>query len=441
MTVLRNLLPKERDAYIRSLTVQPFGFGGPDIPPPPTFECFTYESDTHDLVVPAYWAQKEVGIEPEIIHSPQQEDDTHNWTFEGKLRSHQEDIMRVLEPVFDPQKKRGGGILSIQCGGGKTCCAIYILCRLKVKTLIVVHKEQLLYQWIESIKKFTSLDIGQIRQNKIDAGPDKPVVIGMLQSLSLKDYPEELLSRFSFLIVDEVHNVATKSFSKLLMRVTPPYTLGLSATPQRADGTSKVFHWFLGPMLYRITAREATQGRDSDVSVRIYRYGVSFKEIVSQYGLSIMITKLAKDSKRTTSLVKIITHILKADPNRNVLVLSSRIEQLKEIHKDIPTSGLYTGGIKQRELDATLQNAQVLLATYEMANEGFDLPRLNTLVFATPRTRVEQAVGRILRKRDPETPPLIIDVVDELPTFIKQGQKRQTFYKSLGYTTASHEMT
>ena len=414
-----------------ALTVSPFQFDKNQ--PPDTFECFLEEGDK--IIAPRYWAIAELGMKP--TYPPYTPDTNgHDWTFKGDLRPSQQDIMRVLEPVFSPEANGGGGILSIVCGGGKTCCAIYLLTRLKVKTLIVVHKSQLVKQWMESIDKFTNLPVGRIQQSTIDAGPDKPVVIGMLQSLSMKEYPREVLDLFQFLIVDEVHNVATRTFSKLLLRVTPPYTLGLSATPQRPDGTSKVFHWFLGPMLYRITAKQAAKGGDSSVTVKIHKLPATFKEIIGYQGqvnLSAMITGLAESRSRTDFIVDKIKEM--ANLGRNILVLSSRIEQLRNLNAAIPDiSSLYVGSMKQAELDHAIKNAQVLLATYEMANEGFDLPRLNTLLFATPRSRIEQAVGRILRKRDPDNPPIVIDIVDLQPSFKKQGDKRRAFYKSLGYT-------
>lgn len=426
MIVLKDLTTQDHRKYTNSLTVRPFSFGEPT----PSFECYTHNEEG-ELVVPRYWATKEIGIQPDMP-PPVTDEGPHDWSFKGTLRPSQEDIMQSLLPIFDPDKRWGGGVLSIQCGGGKTCCAIYLMTRLKMKTLVVVHKEQLLYQWKESIEKFTNLDVGLIRQNKIET--TQPIVIGMLQSLSLRDYPPEILASFNFLVVDEVHNIATKTFSKALMRITPPYTLGLSATPQRQDGTSKVFHWFLGPMLYRKTAREAAQGGDAAVQVKIHSFPVHFKEISGNHGLSIMLSKLAQNKERTRRIKNIILDILSNSPSRNIIVLSSRIDQLKELQQDLETSSLYIGGMKQKDLDHALQHAQVLLATYEMANEGFDLPRLNTLVLATPRTRVEQAVGRILRKRDEDNPPLIIDVVDDLPSFRKQGDKRIAFYKSIGYT-------
>lgn len=402
-----------------------------------------YEEDDDWIMVPRFWAIDKFSLK----YTPPDEDTLVPdalWEFKGGLREIQETIMSKLWPEFLNQ---GGGVLSVPCGYGKTCMAINIITRLRLKTLVVVHKTQLVNQWKESLQKFTDLPVGIIQQNKVDIGEDKPVVIGMLQSLSMREYEEEVLQCFDLLIVDEVHNVATKTFSKMLLKMCPRYTLGLSATPSRPDGTSKVFHWFLGPMLYRLTAKAASTTNPRKVRVEIVPYKDNnvyrFREIRNKQGqtlLPIMLSNIADLPGRNALITRKMLELL---PERCILVLSSRISQLEDLCKRLNDAlqgsvvvSMFVGSMKEKDQRTALLEAQVLLATYEMANEGFDLPRLNTLLFATPRSRVEQAVGRILRKEhDPQ--PLIIDVVDELPSFRAQGIKRQQFYKSLGYEIAT----
>lgn len=419
------------------LTVRPYQFGygapGADV----YFEVFD-EEDEHWITVPRFWAWEHYGLSPSFTPAEYR---GCQWEFRGELRPNQEEIVKVVEEGI---RTKGGGVLSVVCGAGKTACAIYLATRLKLKTLVVVHKSSLLDQWKESVAKFTGLETGLIQQNRVDA--DKPIVLGMLQSLSLREYPREILGSFDFLIVDEVHNVATKVFSKALLRVTPAFTLGLSATPQRPDGMSKVFHWFLGPMLYRVTAQQAAASTPADVSVRVMRFrdaDYRFKEVKNKEGqvlLPIMLSNVAELHRRNDMIVEVLRRFVTESPSRVVLVLSSRVKQLKTLKagldevvaNDVKTS-LYVGGMKPSELREALEDPRVLFGTYELICEGFDYPRLNTLVFATPRARIEQAVGRILRQRDPENPPIVVDIVDDLPSFVRQGAQRKKFYKSLGY--------
>ena len=433
----------DTEAVRKKLTVHPFqckGYGKGD----GEANYFRVFTETEEVIkVPKFWASETFNV-PQPRPSPDLVIPCNSFT--GSLRPIQEEI---VDTVMTGLRSAGGGILSAQCGQGKTVMAIHILCQLRVKTLIVVNKQQLLLQWKERIAFFApGLQVGTIQQKKVDI-EGKHVVLGMLQSLSMKDYPPEVYECFDLMVVDEVHNISTRTFSRTLLKLSPPYTLGLSATPQRPDGTSKVFHWFLGPMLYRLSAKEAAAmvTRQAAVSVHIVPYtekaSSSFREVCNAKGdvlLSTMISNVAGIEKRNKKIIDVLVSLLHKAPTRSVLILSSRIQQLRDL-KDILTArmpqlktSLYVGSMKASELQEALVDSQVLLGSYELICEGFDYPRLNTLVFATPRSRIEQAVGRILRKPDPAVPPLVVDVVDDLPSFKAQGLKRRKFYKALGYS-------
>jgi superfamily II DNA or RNA helicase len=132
-----------------------------------------------------------------------------------------------------------------------TVCAINIACRLKLKTLVIVHQTFLQDQWIERIEQFTNANIGIIRQDKVII-EGKDIVIGMLQSISGRDYDEEIFEQFGLVIYDECHHIGAKVFSKSLQKAGCKYTLGLSATPIRKDGMTKIIHWHLGDTLYNL---------------------------------------------------------------------------------------------------------------------------------------------------------------------------------------------
>jgi superfamily II DNA or RNA helicase len=396
-----------------------------------SYQLFRYNYDK--IQVPKFWAFNKFN-DFSLIERTHKLIDV---AFNGTLRDYQEDIINRCLPIFET---KGGGVISLPCGDGKTCVAINLFTRLRAKTLVIVHKTFLMNQWIESISKFTDAKIGVIQGKKIDI-EDKDIVIGMLQSLSMKDYPETLWNNFDFMIVDEVHNIATKVFSKALCKINTRYTLGLSATPEREDKLSKVFYWYLGDMMF-----QKGKNKNSTVKVKVINYVPSntctkqdlnrFKECKTMKGdinMAQMITNLSKISERNNKIISEIKSILEIEPNRNVLVLSSRIEQLetlKSLFNDDEVTTLYIGKMKKKELDEA-QSKQIFFATYEMVNEGFDLPKLDTLIFATPRSKVEQSVGRILRNK--ENSPIIIDIIDKLSIFFGQGYKRKKFYKDLNY--------
>jgi len=142
-----------------------------------------------------------------------------------------------------------------------TFLAIRLAARLRGQTLIVVHKDFLVKQWISSIRRFSpSSKIGLIKADKVEI-KDKDFVIGMLQSLSKRDYGP-VFNGFRFVIIDEVHHIGAEKFSQALPVIFSKFTLGLSATPWRKDGTSPVFFHYLGPLFYQ-------EKRQGDQRVRV----------------------------------------------------------------------------------------------------------------------------------------------------------------------------
>ena len=159
----------------------------------------------------------------------------------------------IIEKTLDIlQNGCGGGLLELYTGSGKTSIALYIMCQLKVKTLIIVHKSFLLQQWIERIKQFIpNASIGIIQGQVFDVA-GKSIVIGMLQTLSMKDFKYEQFSEFGLTIVDETHHIGAEVFCRALIKISTQYMIGLSATPNRKDGLTKVIHWFIGPTAYSL---------------------------------------------------------------------------------------------------------------------------------------------------------------------------------------------
>ena len=137
-------------------------------------------------------------------------------------------------------KKKGSGLLALHTGFGKTVL-LNIISRINQKTLIIVHKEFLLRQWIERIEQFLpDARVGRIQAKTIDT-EDKDIVICMLQSLSMKDYPKDMFKEYGLSIYDECHHLSAEVFSRAFFKVVTKYGLGLSATIKRKDGLTKSF--------------------------------------------------------------------------------------------------------------------------------------------------------------------------------------------------------
>ena len=355
--------------------------------------------------------------------------------FKGELRDYQKDIVNIVLPKI---KKDGGGLLSVPTGRGKTVLGIYLATILKGRTLIVVHKEFLMNQWIERIKQYTDCSIGKIQQNKIDI--DKDFVVGMLQSIAMKDYEVDIFSKFDFVIYDECHHLSSRVFSQALLKINTPYTLGLSATPNRSDKTEKVFYWFLGDMMYKEEV-----ALKHKVKVEMHNYSVKdrkFRDIIGKNGKSIqpiVITNLTEIDKRNSYIYDLIYNLKEKDPSRKVLILSGRkvqLEKLNEMLKGVFEGdiGFYVGGMKEKDLKIS-ESKDLILATFEMVSEGLDIQALDTMIMCTPKASIVQTVGRILRKKpeDYENQPLIIDIVDQIPTTIFMSMPRRKVYTSRNY--------
>jgi superfamily II DNA or RNA helicase len=317
-----------------------------------------------------------------------------------------------------------------------TVCAISIACTLGLKTLIVVHKEFLMNQWVERIAQFApKARVGRLQQKRAEV-EDRDVVVAMIHSIALREYPPETFEGFGTVIVDEAHHVSAPVFSQAMFVANAPYVLGLTATPERKDGLQCVLRWFLGDIAYR-SARE----NRVDVRVEVARFDASDVPIpvnqrTGKVCLSSFVTALTETRERNDLIVaRVVAHVR---DGRKIILLSDRRAHCEDIAKRLRVdhdidAGLYLGGMTPENLDASAAK-RVVIATFALATEGLDIPTLDTLILATPKSDVVQATGRILR----ETPgkkhaPLIVDVLDASPITFAQFNKRRTFYVASGF--------
>ena len=536
-TIPKNELNVKLQYFIRQqLTVTPFVQGSPV----QTNHCFpVYRESEHKIYVPRYFGEEYFGPPKEIKTS---EGQNINLEFVGKLRDYQEPVIhKFLE--YTSANLSCSGLLELPCAWGKTSASLYILSKIQKKTLVIVHKEFLMNQWIERIQQFLpTAKIGKIQGQIIDID-NKDIVLCMLQSISMKEYPSSMFSSFGLTIIDEVHHISSEVFSNALFKLVTKYMLGLSATMNRKDGTSKVFKMFLGEIIEKATRKKD----DNSLVVRAVEYKTNdedFNETVYDFRgspqYSTMIGKLCNYSHRTEFILKVLVDFISVDldkktmtehkkemdtnrpkcemclQNNNYLLkntccnvvkycmpclenISSDIlndknekinvnvnvneekskkikktpkcphclknlkyeqnyienkyvkpvEQLqtivlshnlnileymykKIVSKNIASVGYYVGGMKEAGLKNT-EKKQIILATYSMAAEGLDIPSLNAEFLITPKTDIEQCVGRILRSKHQYNSPVIYDFIDSHDIFKKQWLKRKQFYKKNNY--------
>ena len=429
-SIYKNSISIEEQQWLRKeLSVRPYIPKAPVQPP-----SFPIYRESHGKIyVPRFFGKDTFGDADDDKLSL---GDDISLEFAGDLRDYQK---KIVSAYLNQRDAHGcGGLLEIPCGRGKTVIALNVISQLKVKTLVVVHKSFLLNQWIERIEQFLpGARIGKIQGQIIDID-DKDIVIGMLQSLSMKEYPSDMFSSFGLTIVDECHHISSEVFSRSLQKIVTKNVLGLSATMQRKDGLTPVFKMFLGPIAYK----EERENNDP-VLIKAIEYDSKdeeFNETMYDYrgnpAYSQMITKLCSYNRRSEFILDVLEKELKDVPDQQIMILAQNKNILVYLHKaiehrNIGTVGYYVGGMKEEALKES-ETCKIIVATYAMAAEALDIKSLTTLVLATPRTDVTQAVGRILRM--PHERPLVIDIIDIHDVFKNQWKKRRAFYNKHKYT-------
>jgi superfamily II DNA or RNA helicase len=202
--------------------------------------------------------------------------------------------------------------------------------------------------------------------------------------------------------------------------------------------------WHLGEVLYKSVKRE------DEINVNVFSIKDNGDVMYSndeyignstKLNYSKMINNICSYTPRTKAVADIIISV---DPNKKILVLSDRIQHLKELKEIVEgkkTCGIYIGGMNSKTM-TNFDNVQVIFATYAIASEGYDQKNLNTLILASPKSDVIQSVGRVLRDKpeDRKYTPQVIDIVDKFSIFEKQWYKRRKYYKDQNYTIIKNDI-
>jgi len=421
------------------LTVEPFKFGvkfGAAKVENLFFKV--YREDDKYLYLPKYYGIEKFG---KPIKNKESVGETVDLVFKGALREEQQNIINKVIPILE---ETDGGLICLGCGQGKTVLSLHIASHFKVKTLVIVHKGFLLNQWKERIEQFTNASVGIIQRDKVDI-EGKQIVIGMIQSIAKEKYDLEVFKDFGLVIFDEAHHAPSKYFSRALPLISSKKTVALSATPKRGDRLEKVLFWYFGPVIFKNEQEE-----NKIVLAKIYKYTIQHEKFVEkkqrftgEVNRAGTISNIVTIGRRNKFIIDLVEEILQED-ERKILILSERVNHLELLKKrlderEIATTGLYIGKIKQAQLDESAK-CQVIFGTFQMASEALDIKGLNTLVMATPRREIEQTIGRITRDPNPTIRPLVIDITDNLDSFVKQSYYRKNFYKKNSFQITFSEV-
>lgn len=334
------------------------------------------------------------------------------------LYPYQENAIKAL-------KNAKNGILEAPCGSGKTQIGIGLIQALGQKALWLTHTKDLLTQSMERAKQYFDGDFGTITNGKVNIGNDITfATVQTMTKLDLTQYEDE----FNVVIVDECHRVAgtpTKvmQFYKVLSHLKARHKFGLSATLDRVDGLLKSTFSLLGDIVHQINEEEV-----GDKIIKANHELVATDLLDSEAYL---------ETDGTFNYMKLIDYIISND-ERNVLiasniakfrfshhlVLSHRVEHLNVLKAkldsiEVKCAMVYGSLSKDKREDIFNEmregNINVLLATYQLAKEGLDIPILDKLHLATPNKNkaiVKQSAGRIERNIEGKENPIIYDYVD-----------------------------
>lgn len=428
------------------------------------------EEDEHSIMLPRGCEQKLVDLTREqgfacLFDDKRNNGESIKAEFTGALRDRQ-------QKAADALLRHENGILMAPTGFGKTVIGAYIIGKLKMRTLVIVPKTNLVDQWRERLAQFLDIEddrpplltksgkpskrkrpvIGQISGGK--NAPSGIVDIATFQSLSAKDdlgipLAKPVVGDYELVICDECHNGAAPNYELVMKSVNARRVYGLSATPKRSDGLERAIYMHCGPVRHKVDPKEqaAEQGFRRILKPRFTRIrlaslepGASFNQVAEA---------LCEHGARNALIAEDAISAVKS--GRTPLVITNRKEHAAEFARLLGESGIeayvLTGegtAREKRERIERVRNAPgaryAIVATGAYIGEGFDLPQLDTLLLASPYSHegvITQYSGRLHRESEGKDDVIVYDYVDaSIPMLERMYKKRLKTYANLGYEIA-----
>lgn len=367
---------------------------------------------------------------------------------------------RAVQQTLETLKVWGGATIIADCGFGKTRVAIDLIAKLGRRALILCNREVLMDQWASVVRDLCpewriSWLKGRANMNKkiircesqSYCGPleDSEVCIASIETIIEDVCTSEWYKTFGTVIVDECHHIAAPSLLHALPLIPAKNIIGLSATPNRSDGFEYILYWILGPTSFVYARTPEVTGLRDTVEVRkiLFTAGQQFEKAYfnGQLAYAEMTTALTEDAARNEVLIDLIMQSLfgsNHSARKKIIVVSSLVkhcdflcESIKEKAPHIKVARMAGPNIETAL--AKDPETRIVFATYSMLEEGYDDPVLDTLVLCTPRSRIQQTIGRIERSMQGKMRPLVLDIVDDFSIYPSMWYKRRKFYTSRGF--------
>ncbi len=364
--------------------------------------------------------------------------------FRGQMRQRQ-------ARAFDDLARHDNGVLAATTAFGKTVVAAALVARRACNALVLVHRREILSQWVERLGSFLQIDPKQI--GTIGSGKRRPtgvIDVALIQSLVRKGEVDDIVADYGHLIVDECHHISAASFELVARRSRARYVTGLSATVTRKDGHHPVMFMQCGPVRHRVDAR--SHAAESGLRHRARERCTTFRlpeklAMAERPTMPAIHAALAKDDGRNDLIFDDVLKSLEA--NRSPIVLTERKDHLERLRlrfsKFARNVVVLRGGMSASERNAAHAALKVgddeerlVLATGRYIGEGFDDARLDTLFLTMPiawKGTLAQYVGRLHRRHEGKKDVLVVDYVDScVPVLSRMAAKRRAGYRALGYT-------
>lgn len=355
-----------------------------------------------------------------------------------KLRDYQ-------QQAVDSLKTFSTGYVVAPCGAGKTSIGMGSIAVVDSKALILVHTKDLAQQWIDRVatqlvnEDGTPVQATLVGDGKFD--DSGRVVVALIQSLLRMPFAEryEWAKQFGLCVADECHHLPADTFNTVMCCIPARYRLGLTATPERQDGMEDVMIYHFGMMLKEIKITDLAERRL--VLQPLIQFVDTGYSPPGQMEWPDLLTDMSKNESRNSIIIERAMEL--AAKGRQILILSERVDHCQTLAEVFRQRGVaaaaLVGTMTKKARVATLAAAdrgelRIVTAT-TLADEGLDLPSLDTVILTCPTkamARVQQRIGRVMRPKAGKQDPLVIDLVDSGKAFELLGKKRARLYRSLG---------
>lgn len=367
-----------------------------------------------------------------------------NVRFLGILRDDQQTAARAM-------LDHDAGVLSAATAFGKTVVAAYIIAKRQVNTLVLVHRRQLLDQWVSRLGTFLGLDYGDIGQ--IGGGKRRQsgiVDVAVIQSLSKKGVVDDIVGEYGHIVVDECHHISAKSFEAVTRQCKAKYFTGLSATVTRKDGHHPIILMQCGPIRYRVDDRMQAVARSFKRRVILRKTEFKLPESCqdrAELTIHEIYSALSSDEGRNDMIIRDVLESVTS--RRSPVILTERKEHLyilaDRLAAHVRNVVVLKGGMGRKQRQAITDRLskisddeeRIIIATGRYLGEGFDDARLDTLFLALPiswRGILAQYAGRLHRSHEKKNDVVVYDYADfNIPMLAKMYERRRRGYKIIGY--------